>query len=121
MFNLYKSPVEVVDDGVVFVSTKKVTHEDGSPSVEVIPNSEKLFPCDNVIIAVSQLPKSNIVSTSLDLKTKHGLIVTDCQGYTTKKGVFACGDVVSGAKTVVDAVVAAKIVAGSIDEFCKIL
>lgn len=121
VFNLYKSPVEVTDEGVVFASTKRITREDGSTSVEVIPNSEELFQCDNVIIAVSQQPKSNIVSTSPDLKTKQGLIVTDCHGYTTKKGVFACGDVVSGAKTVVDAVVAAKIVAGSIDEYCKTL
>jgi len=121
LFNLYKSPVEVVDEGVVFASTKKITHEDGSTSVEVIPNTEELFPCDNVIIAVSQSPKSNIVATSPDLETRYGLIVTDKQGNTSKKGVFACGDVVSGAKTVIDAVVASKIVAESIDEYCKTL
>lgn len=121
VFNPYKSPVEITEEGVVFASTKMTILEDGSSSVLAIPNTEDLFPCDNIIIAVSQLPKSNIVSTSPDLQTKHGLIVADMQGCTSKKGVFACGDVVSGARTVVDAVVAAKIVANSIDEYCKAL
>lgn len=118
VFNVYKNPVEVVDDGVVFASTKRVMHEDGSTSIETIPDSEELFQCDNVIIAVSQSPQSNIVSTSPEVATRYGLIVTDSLGNTSKKGVFACGDVVSGAKTVIDAVVAAKIVAGTIDEYC---
>ncbi len=118
-FDLYKSPIEIVDEGVVFISTKKVTKEDGSTSLETIPGTEELFPCDNVIIAVSQSPQRHIVTTSPELETKYGLLVTDSIGHTTKKGVFACGDVVSGAKTVIEAVVAAKTVAQSIDDYCK--
>lgn len=121
VFDLYKSPVEITDEGVVFAATEKVIKEDGKPGLVTIPDSEELFPCDNVIIAVSQSPQSNIVATSPDLETKWGLLVTDDQGHTTKKGVFACGDVVSGAKTVINAVVAAKLVANSIDEYCQSL
>lgn len=118
-FNLYKSPVEITDEGVIFISTRKVVREDGSVALETVPNSEELFPCDNVIIAVSQTAQRHIVTTSPDLETKYGLLVTDEYGHTTKQGVFACGDVVSGAKTVIDAVVAAKTVAQSIAEYCK--
>ena len=119
IFDLFKSPVEIKDKGVVFIDTEKIIDENGKEILRTIPASEKLFECDNVIIAVSQSPQSNIVSTSPELETKYGLIVTDSLGHTNKKGVFACGDVVSGAKTVIDAVVAAKIVASSIDEYCK--
>ncbi len=120
-FNLFKSPVEINDDGVIFMDMKEVTDENGKVSVVAVEGSEKLVPCDNVIIAVSQSPQSNIVSTSPDLKTKYGLLVADEKGNTTREGVFACGDVVSGAKTVIDAVVAAKIVANTVDEYCKSL
>ncbi len=118
-FILYKSPVCIEDSGITFVSTRKSKREDGTVILENVPESEEFISCDNVIIAVSQSPQSNIVATSPELKTRYGLVVTDSLGYTTKEGVFACGDVVSGAKTVIDAVVAAKIVAGSIDEYCK--
>ena len=118
-FNFYKNPIEINDKGVVFVSTRQIINEEGKRILETIPDSEELIPCDNVIIAVSQSPQTNIVSTSPELKTHYGLLVTDEFGHTTKEGVFACGDVVSGAKTVIDAVVAAKIVAGSIDTYCQ--
>lgn len=120
-FNLFKSPVEITDEGVIFVTTRKVTREDGSVSLETIKGSEELFPCDSVIIAVSQVPQSNIVATSPTLETKYGLLVTDEKGHTTKEGVFACGDVVDGAKTVINAVAAAKLVSESIDAYCQTL
>lgn len=119
IFTLYKSPVEITDEGVIFVTTKKVVNADGTTTLETVPGSEELFPCDTVIIAISQVPKNNIVNNTTGLETKYGLLLTDDLGHTTKEGVFACGDVVSGAKTVIDAVVAAKIVANSIDEFCN--
>ena len=121
IFNVYKSPVEITDEGVIFADTHLVTQEDGSVKLETVPNSEKLYPCDSVIIAISQVPRNNIVATSPSLQTKYGLLVTDERGHTTKQGVFACGDVVSGAKTVIEAVVHAKLVAESIDEYCSSL
>lgn len=120
-FNFFKSPIEITDKGVIFEKMEIITDTDGNKKLVQLPNSKELVECDNVIIAVSQSPQSNIVSTSPDLETKYGLLVTDSFGNTTRKGVFACGDVVSGAKTVIDAVVAAKIVANSIDEYCESL
>ncbi|NYC95469.1 NADPH-dependent glutamate synthase beta subunit-like oxidoreductase [Clostridium acetobutylicum] len=80
---------------------------------------KSFFECDSVVVAVSQAPKDNIVSNTTGLDTKWGLIVTDEKGNTTKKGTFACGDVVTGAKTVVEAAAQAKVVAETIDEYCK--
>lgn len=119
LFNLYKSPIEITSRGVVFESTRLVEQEDGSTRLEVVPDSRELMECDNVIISISQTPQSNIVATSPELKTEYGLLVTDAYGRTTKPGVFACGDVVHGAKTVIEAVVAAKIVENTIDEYCR--
>lgn len=118
-FELFKSPVEIVDEGVIFIDTKMV-EEDGQTKMVNIEGSEKLMEADSVIIAVSQIPKTNIVSNTQNLETnKHGLIVIDDIGHTTKKGVFACGDVVTGARTVVEAVAHGKKVADSIDEYCR--
>lgn len=117
IFTLYKSPVEITDEGVIFASTQKVTLEDGSTKLETIAGSEELFPCDSVVIAVSQAPKNNIVSHTTGLETKYGLLVADEDGHTTKEGVFACGDVVNGARTVIEAVVHAKRVAGSMHTY----
>lgn len=118
-FELFKAPVEIVDEGVVFIDTKFV-EEDGKVKMINVENSQKLMEADSVIIAVSQIPKNNIVSNTENLETnKHGLIIIDDIGHTTKEGVFACGDVVTGAKTVVEAVAHGKKVADSIDEYCK--
>ena len=85
-----------------------------------IEGSEKLMEADSVIIAISQNPKNNIVSNTQNLDTnKYGLLITDDCGHTTREGVFASGDVVTGAKTVVEAVANAKNVAEAIDEYCK--
>ncbi|MEW9078265.1 NAD(P)-dependent oxidoreductase [Terrisporobacter glycolicus] len=118
-FELFKSPVEIVDEGVVFVDTKFV-EEDGKTKMVNVENSEKLMEADSVIIAVSQSPKNNIVSNTENLETnRHGLLVIDDIGHTTKEGVFASGDVVTGARTVVEAVAHGKKVADSIDEYCR--
>ncbi len=119
-FELFKAPVEIVDEGVVFIDTKKVEGEDGKVRLVNIDGSEKLMEADSVIIAVSQSPKNNIVSNTQNLETnKHGLLVIDDIGHTTKQGVFASGDVVTGARTVVEAVAHAKLVAESIHDYCQ--
>ena len=51
--------------------------------------------------------------------SKEDFDCVDEKGHTTKQGVFSCGDVVTGAKTVVHAVSHAKIVADSIIEYCE--
>ena len=80
----------------------------------------KLYKADSTIIAVSQGPKSKLVDTTQGLKAApSGLLLTDKNGETTYPGIFAAGDVVLGAKTVVEAVHYAKHVADSIDEYIK--
>ena len=118
-FELFKAPVEITDEGVIFIDTKKL--DDERKTMVNIEGSEKLINADSVIIAISQSPKNNIVSNTKNIDTnKYGLLVTDDEGHTTREGVFASGDVVTGAKTVVEAVANAKKVANSIEEYLKL-
>ena len=69
---------------------------------------------DSTIISISQGPKNKLILTTPGLAgDDHGLLVTDEDGMTTVDGVFAAGDVVTGSRTVVEAVAAAKRVAAS--------
>ena len=80
----------------------------------------RLFKADSTIIAISQGPKSKLVDTTDGLKAaSNGLLITDNEGETTLEGVFAAGDVVLGAKTVVDAVSYAKKAAENMDRYIR--
>ncbi|MCR1950309.1 MULTISPECIES: NAD(P)-dependent oxidoreductase [unclassified Clostridium] len=117
-FELFKSPLELTEDGVKYIETENVVGEDGRISTVTVEGKEGLFECDSIIIAVSQSPKNNIVSNTTGLETnKWGLLLTDEVGHTTRDGVFASGDVVTGAKTVVRAASHAKIVAEEIEKY----
>lgn len=119
-FKLFRSPLEIKDNGVQLAFTENILSEDGRVMTSIIEGKEEFFECDSIIIAISQSPRTCIVSSTEDLNTnKWGLIVTDDKGHTTKKGTFASGDVVTGAKTVVQAVFQAKKVAESIIEYCE--
>lgn len=105
-FELYKAPVEITNEGIIYKDTQNEENPQG------------LFECDSVIIAVSQGPRSNIVSTTKGIElNEYGLVITDEYGRTTKEGVFASGDVVTGARTVVQAVRYSKDVAEAIHEY----
>ncbi|WP_432663803.1 NAD(P)-dependent oxidoreductase [Wukongibacter baidiensis] len=116
-FEFYKSPLECTKEGVRYIETKKV--QDGEEAKLVnIEGSESLFECDSIIISISQGPKANIVSNSKGIEVnKFGLVITDDCGRTTKDGVFASGDVVTGARTVVEAVKYSKKVAEAMHEY----
>lgn len=119
-FNFYKNPIEILDEGVIFSDVVVKKNKYGNSEFKNIPNSARLYLADSTIIAIGQSPRNNITSNTEGLNTTiDGLIITDKYGYTSRKGVFACGDVVNGSKTVVEAINEAKIVATSIDEFCK--
>lgn len=119
-FMTFKSPVKIVKEGIILADTKKVVDESGKASLVNVEGSEKLFECDSVLVAVSQVPRNTIVSNNKGLEVNNrGLITTDNSGHTTLDGVFACGDVTHGASTVIEAVVASKKVADSIDEYLK--
>lgn len=117
-FKTFKSPVEIVDDGVIFEDTKLIENEDNSNSLISIENTKKLYKCDSVLIAISQVPRNTIVINNKGLDTKNnGLLLTNEFGQTSKEGVFACGDVTNGAKTVIEAVVDAKKVCESMHRY----
>ena len=118
-FELFKAPIELTEDGVKYIETKNEITEDGRVNTVTLEGTEGVFECDSIIIAVSQSPRKNIVANTTGLETnKWGLLLTDEKGHTTRKGVFASGDVVTGANTVVHAVAYAKVVADSIEEYC---
>ena len=118
-FELFKAPLELTEEGIKYIETKNEVTEDGRINTVTLEGTEGIFNCDSIIIAVSQSPRKNIVANTTGLETnKWGLLLTDDKGHTTKDGVFASGDVVTGANTVVHAVAYAKVVADSIEEYC---
>lgn len=120
MFELFKAPVEILENGLRYIETKDEVDESGNLQIVTIEGTEAFYECDSVIIAVSQSPKNTIVLNNKGFQTNvGGLLITDEHGHTTRDGVFASGDVVTGARTVVEAVSNAKMVAESIDEYVK--
>lgn len=118
-FELFKAPLELTEDGIKYIETKNEVDESGKVNTITIDGTEGMFNCDSTIIAVSQSPRKNIVANTVGLETnKWGLLLTNEKGQTTREGVFASGDVVTGANTVVHAVTYAKVVADSIEEYC---
>ena len=96
---------EITEDGPVFCKTiygendEIVGHEDERIQVHA----------DSTIISISQIPRGKLVRTTSGLTaSEHGLLIVDDHYMTTRSGVFAAGDVVTGAKTVVHAVEGAK-------------
>ena len=73
---------------------------------------EEQVEADSTIISISQGPRRKLIRATVGLEgSEKGLLIVDENGMTTKPGVFAAGDVVSGSKTVVHAVEGAKIAA----------
>ena len=108
-------PVEITDTAVRY----QMASFDEAGNVTALSEVQS-FPCSSVIVAVSQGPLDRIVSTTTGLATTdRGLLATDGEGRTTRPGVFASGDVVSGARTVVEAVKYSKEVARAMDEYLQ--
>ena len=117
-FEYNKRPVEIVDEGVIFCDV--IENEDGS--FTDIDGSEKLYEADSVIVSISQGPQNTIVNTTKGLDTSsRGLLVADEYGNTTRPGIFASGDVVLGARTVVEAVAHSKVVAETMHKYMQSL
>ena len=82
-----------------------------------IPDSEFLLDCDCVIISIGTSPNPLIKSTTNGLETTpKGCIVADENGLTSRENVYAGGDAVTGAATVILAMGAGKTAAAAIDE-----
>ena len=115
-FHYSKRPVEIIDEGVIFEDVTPT--EDGG--FEGVEGSARLYTADSTIISIGQKPRSRLVNTTKGLRAnEHGLLVTDEDGRTTRPGVFASGDVVAGARTVVEAVEHSKKVAEAMDAYMQ--
>lgn len=95
--------------------------ESGRRRPVAVENSEFMIDADVVVIAIGQTPNPLIKNTTPDLETNaRGCIVAkDENGATSKTGVWAGGDVVTGAATVILAMGAGKSAASAIDEYLK--
>lgn len=134
-FRLLNNPVEILgynnpddrrDPKNGFVTGMKcIKMELGEPDEKgrrrpvPVPGSEFTLDVDTVIIAIGTSPNPLIKSTTKGLEVnKHGgIIVEEATGATTKEGVYAGGDAVTGAATVISAMGAGKIAAKAIDEY----
>ena len=84
-----------------------------------IPDSDFLLPCDTVIISIGTTPNPLIRSTTAGIETNRRgcLVVEEETGKTTRERVYAGGDAVTGAATVISAMGAGKRAAAAIDDF----
>ena len=128
IFKTLTNPIEVIGDENGNVKGMKcVEMELGEPDESgrrrpvVKPNSEFELEIDTMIMSIGTSPNPLIRSTTPGLDTnKHGCIITNGEdGLTTRNGVFAGGDAVTGAATVILAMGAGKQAARAIDEYIK--
>lgn len=127
-FNMLTNPIEVLGDDKGWVrGIRCVRMELGEPDASgrrspvTIKGSEFDIECDVVIMALGTSPNPLISSTTSGLESNRwGCLVADQEtGQTTRKGVFAGGDVVTGAATVILAMGAGRKAAMAIDNYLK--
>jgi glutamate synthase (NADPH/NADH) small chain len=126
-FEFLTAPIEVVGNEKRWVTGLKcVRMKLGAPDAtgrarpEVVPDSEFMLPCDVVVVAIGTRANPLLTSTCPDLKlNKYGNILVDENGMTSLPGVFAGGDIVRGAATVILAMGDGKRAAGAIDTYLK--
>ena len=127
-FNLLNNPVEILSDEDGFVrGIKCIKMELGEPDASgrrrpvAIDGSEFEIECDCVIMAIGTSPNPLIKSTTAGLETQKwgGIIADEKTGLTSREAVYAGGDAVTGAATVILAMGAGKSAAEAIDEYIK--
>ena len=126
-FNLLNNPCAIVGDENGHVTgIELIRQELGEPDEKgrrkpvAVPGSNWILEVDTVIIAIGTSPNPLIRSTTEGLApTRRGGIEADEKGRTSREGIFAGGDAVTGAATVSLAMGAGKTGAKSIDEYIK--
>ena len=92
--------------------------ESGRRAPVPIPGSERVVPCDTVVVAVGTRANPLLTSSSPDLAlTERGYLAADEHGMTNLPGVFAGGDIVRGSATVILAMGDGKRIAATIDNY----
>ncbi|MCC8018332.1 MAG: NADPH-dependent glutamate synthase [Rikenellaceae bacterium] len=126
-FYMLTNPVEILPDERGWVrAIRCIRMELGEPdssgrrSPVPVAGSEFDIECDVVIMALGTSPNPLIAATTPGLETNRwGCVVADDHGTTTRPGVFAGGDVVTGAATVILAMGAGRQAAAAIDEYLR--
>lgn len=124
-FQLLTNPIEIIDNNDFKVNGIKCVEmvlgemdSSGRRSPVVKENSEFIIPCDTVIMALGNFPNPLIRKSTTGLDTdRRGCIVVDENLQTSIPGIFAGGDTVTGAATVILAMGAGKKAAISIDKY----
>jgi len=126
-FEFLTAPLEVVGNDKRWVTGMKCQKmklgepdSSGRRRPEPIPGSEFVYECDVVVVAIGTKANPLLTATCPDLKlNKWGNIVADENGQTSLPGVFAGGDIVRGAATVILAMGDGKKAAAAIDAYLK--
>ncbi len=127
IFKLLNNPVRILGDesgrvnGIECVEME-LGEPDASGRRRPVPKegSNFVIDVDTVIVSIGTSPNPLIRSTTKGLEAnKHGCLIAKENGLTTRDGVFAGGDAVTGAATVILAMGAGKIGAQSIDEYIQ--
>ncbi len=126
IFDLLTNPVEILEDENNWVCGMKcIRMELGEPDASgrrrpvEIPGSEFVIDCDMVIMSLGTSPNPLISSTTkgLEVNRRKCIVADEEYGKTSKEGVYAGGDAVTGAATVILAMGAGKAGAKGIDEY----
>ena len=126
-FAMLTNPVEILGDEKGWVKAVKCVKmelgepdESGRRSPHTVPGSEFEIEAETVIMSLGTSPNPLIAMTTPGLETtRKGGIVADEGGATSRPGVFAGGDAVTGAATVILAMGAGRKAAAAIDEYIK--
>ena len=126
-FRMLTNPVEIIGDEKGWVKALRCIKmelgepdESGRRSPVPIPGSEFEIPTETVIMALGTAPNPLIINKTKGLEaTRRGGLVADEDGRTTREGIFAGGDAVTGAATVILAMGAGRKAAKAIDEYLK--
>ena len=126
-FAMLTNPVEIIGDEKGWVKSVKCIRmelgepdESGRRSPVAVPGSEFEIETDTVIMSLGTSPNPLIARTTSGLETnRRGCLVADENGATTREGVFAGGDAVTGAATVILAMGAGRKAAAAIHEYVK--
>lgn len=126
-FAMLTNPVEVIGDEKGWVKAVKCIRmelgepdESGRRSPVEVPGSEFEIETDTVIMSLGTSPNPLIAKTTAGLETnRRGCLVADENGATTRPGVFAGGDAVTGAATVILAMGAGRKAASAIHEYIQ--
>lgn len=127
-FHLLCNPIEILGDDNGWVNGMKCNRmqlgdadASGRRKPVVIPDSEFVLDVDMVIMSIGTSPNPLISSTTpgLEINKKNCIVADEESGQTSRQGVFAGGDAVSGAATVILAMGAGKKAAKAIDEYIR--